>query len=63
MRTNTYRIQQMVALIRKEGPTNERLKEVIVLLADEVITLERELDRVATLAQRAERHARMGTFR
>ncbi len=63
MRTNTYRIQQMVALIRREGPTNELLKQVVCLLADEVITLERELDRVSAVAQRAERHASMGTFR
>jgi hypothetical protein len=53
----------MVALIRREGPTNELLKQVVCLLADEVITLERELDRVSAVAQRAERHARMGTFR
>jgi hypothetical protein len=63
MRTNTFRIQQLLALIRKDGPSNEVLKQVVIALADEVISLERELDRVATVAARADRNARMGTFR
>jgi hypothetical protein len=59
MRTNIARIQAIIRAIHKDGPTDVHLKQAVILLCDEVIYLERELDSVKTIAQRAERNARM----
>ena len=53
------RIQQLIGAIRKDGPNHENLKQAVILLADEVIYLQRELDQVKSMAQRADRNARM----
>lgn len=57
------RLQAMVSAIRKEGPTNDLMKQTIILLADHVVELHRELDQVSARAARAERMSRMGLVR
>lgn len=59
MRANIARIQAIIRAIQKDGPSDVHLKQAVLLLADEVIYLSRELDSVKTTAQRAERNSRM----
>lgn len=59
MRGNVMRVIQLTAAIRKQGPTDDLMKQVIVTLADEVIHLSRELETVRSMAQRAERQSRL----
>jgi hypothetical protein len=60
---NIRRLQSLVALVQKEGPTNENLKQCVITLANEVIELQRELERVNSTASRAERNTRIGVRR
>jgi hypothetical protein len=53
------KLSHLVSAIRKDGPTNELLKETVILLADHIIDLQRELDRVQHVATRADRNSRM----
>lgn len=57
------RLQALISTIRKEGPTNEHLKQAVIMLADHVIDMQRELDQVSARAARAERMSRMGVMR
>lgn len=59
MRVNVARLAAITRAIQKDGPSDENLKQAVLLLADEVIWLSRELDSVKTTAMRAERNARM----
>jgi len=54
------RLQALVNAIRKEGPTNELLKQTVIMLADQVIAMQREIDRINSIASRADRNSRMG---
>ena len=60
MRTSITRIRQLVGQVEKEGPTVDNLRKLVVLLADEVITLHYEVDRLQSVANRAERMSRLG---
>ena len=60
---NIRKLQSLVGLIRTEGPTNENLKQCVVTLANEIIELQRELDRVNAIASRADRNTRVGLRR
>ena len=60
MRTSITRIRQLVGQVEKEGPTVDNLRKLVVILADEVITLHYEVDRLQSVANRAERMSRLG---
>jgi hypothetical protein len=60
---NYRKLQGLVELIRKEGPTNENLKNAVITLADEIVAMQRELDRVQAIASRADRNTRVGIRR
>jgi hypothetical protein len=54
------RLHSLVMLAKTKEPTKQDLRDLIIALADEVIYLQRELDRINHLANRADRNARMG---
>jgi hypothetical protein len=60
---NIRKLQMVVDLIRREGPTNENLRQAVITLADQMAELQRELDRVQAVAQRADRNTRVGIRR
>lgn len=62
MRGTYQQLQSLIRAIHKDGPTPDHLKNAVLLLIDEVIHLQRELDRVNIMAQRAEHQSR-GIYR
>jgi len=56
-------LQLLTAAINRDGPTEALLKRAVLLLADQIIDLQREIDRVNALASRAERQSRIGGMR
>lgn len=56
---NIRKLQSLSFAVRK-APTNENLIELVLMLADHVIELEREVDRLQHIANRADRNSRMG---
>lgn len=59
MRVNLARINAIVRTINRDGATDEHLRQAVLLLADEVVYLSRELEQTKVMALRAERNARM----
>ena len=60
MMRNMMKAQQLAANIRKDGATIDNLKAMVITLADVVIELQREIDRVNAVASRADRQSRLG---
>jgi hypothetical protein len=63
MMVNIRKLQSLLKLVQAEGPTNENLKQCVITLANEVIEMSRELERVNATASRAERNNRIGVRR
>ena len=57
---NYRKLQGLIAMIRRDGPTNELLKETVITLADQVVALQREIDQLNSIARRADRNSRTG---
>lgn len=57
------RLQSLINAIHKEGANETYLKQIVLLLADHVIDLQREVDRLEHIATQARRMSRMGGFR
>lgn len=57
------KLQSLVAAIRKDGPTEDNLKQTVLLLADHIIHLQHEVDRLEHIATQARRMSRMAGFR
>jgi hypothetical protein len=62
MTRNLAKVMQLTAAIRKQGATDDLLKQVVLVLADEVVHLSRELETVRSVASRAERQSRMPIY-
>lgn len=56
---NIRKLQALVAAVRKEPTAHEHLVPLVLAMADHVIELEREVDRLQAVATRAERQSRM----
>ena len=55
---NIRLLQARAAAVRKE-PTQDNLVQLVLAMADHVIELEREVERLQAVATRAERQSRM----
>lgn len=60
---NIRKLQALLKVLQAEGPTNENLKQCVITLANEVVEMSRELERVNATASRAERNGRVGVRR
>lgn len=57
------KLQSLVRSIESEGPTVDNLKRAVIVLANEVIYLSRQVDEAETLARQVHREARLGSYR